>query len=61
MFTQPVTTNLGWRNDFAQAQFTEFVEDPRIQAAMQNWENEETALQEQLKTFLSDLRSTSSS
>jgi len=61
VFTQPVTTNLGWRNDFAQAQFTEFVEDPRIQAAMQNWENEETALQEQLKTFLSDLRSTSSS
>ena len=61
VFTQPVTMNLGWRNNYAQAQFTEFVEDSRIQAAMQNWENEETALRDQLKTFLSDLRSTSSS
>lgn len=61
VFTQPVTMNLGWRNNYAQAQFTEFVEDPRIQAAMQNWENEETALRDRLKTFLSDLRSTLSS
>jgi TolB-like protein/tetratricopeptide (TPR) repeat protein len=60
VFSQPVTMNLGWRVDFGQAQFTQFVEDPRIQAAMQNWENEETALRDQLKTFLSDLRSTSS-
>ena len=59
VFTQPVTMHLGWRNSFAQAQFAEFVEDPRIQAAMQNWENEESALRERVKTYLADLSSTS--
>lgn len=59
VFTEPVTMNPGWRNDFAQAQFTEIVEDPRIQAAMQNWENQEAELQGRLKAFLADLSSTS--
>jgi hypothetical protein len=57
VFTQPVTMNLGWRDAFAQAQFKEFVADPRIQAAMKNWEDEETALRDRVKSFLSDLRS----
>jgi hypothetical protein len=55
VFTQPVTLNPGWKNDYAQAQFTEFAEDPRIQAAMQNWQDEEAALRERMKGFLSDL------
>ena len=55
VFTQPVTTNLGWKTDYGQAQFTEFVADRRIQAAMQNWENEEAALRDRLKSFLADL------
>jgi tetratricopeptide (TPR) repeat protein len=55
VFTQPVTLNPGWKNDYAQAQYTEFVEDPRIQAAMQNWQDEEAALRERMKGFLSDL------
>jgi len=59
VFTQPVTINLGWRNDFEQAQFVEFVEDPRVRAAMQNWEDEQTALQQGLMSFLSEVGSTS--
>ncbi len=55
LFTQAVTLNPGWRNDFAQAQFTKFVEDPRIQAAMQNWQNEEAALRDRMKGYLADL------
>jgi hypothetical protein len=55
LFTQAVTLNPGWRNDFAQAQYSEFVEDPRIQAAMQNWQDEEAALRDRMKSFLADL------
>ena len=55
LFTQAVTLNPGWREDFAQAQFTKFVEDPRIQAAMQNWQDEEAALRDRMKGFLADL------
>ncbi len=60
VFTQPVTMNLGWRTNYAQAQYAEFAEDPRIQAAMLNWENEEAALRDRVEAFLSGLRSTSS-
>lgn len=55
LFTQAVTLNPGWRDDFAQAQFKEFVEDPRIQAAMQNWQDEEAALRDRMKGFLADI------
>jgi len=34
VFTQPVTMHSGWRNDYAQAQFEKFAEDPRVQAAI---------------------------
>jgi TolB-like protein/Tfp pilus assembly protein PilF len=59
VFTQPVTMNLGWRDDFVQAQYAEFVTDPRIVAAMQNWENEEAALRDRLHNFLMDLSAAS--
>ncbi len=55
IFTQPVTMHLGWRDGFAQAQYIEFVKDPRIIAAMQNWEDEENALRDQVQDFLLDL------
>lgn len=58
VFTEPVTTNLGWRDDFRQAQFSEFTADPRIAAAMQDWENEEASLRARLRQFLLDLSST---
>jgi TolB-like protein len=59
VFTQPVTMNLGWRDDFVQAQYAEFATDPRIVAAMQNWENEEAAQRDRLQNFLMDLSSAS--
>ncbi len=55
LFTRTVTLHSGWRNDFAQAQFTKFVEDPRIQAAMQNWQDEEAAIRDRMQGFLADL------
>jgi len=55
LFSESVATNLGWRRTFSQAQFTEFVTDPRIQSAMQNWEDEEEALRDQVRSYLADL------
>lgn len=57
VFTQPVTTNLGWRDDFSQAQFIELTADPRIISAMKNWETEEAALRDRLQNFLTELSS----
>jgi TolB-like protein len=59
LFTQPVTMNPGWKDNFVQAQFVEFVADPRVIAAMQNWENEEAVLRSRLQSFLVDLSSAS--
>lgn len=59
VFTQPVTTNLGWQDDFAQAQFVELTADPRIISAMKNWETEEAALRDRLQNFLMDLSAAS--
>jgi TolB-like protein/tetratricopeptide (TPR) repeat protein len=55
VFTQSVTTNFNWRNMFEQAQFRELVADPRIQAAMQRWEDEESVLRGEVQTYLADL------
>jgi tetratricopeptide (TPR) repeat protein len=55
LFSESVAVNLGWRRTISQAQFTEFVADPRVQTAMQRWEDEEAALRDQIKTYLADL------
>ena len=55
IFTESVATNLGWEETFKQAQYAEIIEDPRIQAAMKRWQDEEDALREQVRTFLADL------
>jgi hypothetical protein len=47
--------NLGWRENFAQLQYAEIVTDPRVQAAMRRWEDEELALRGQVQTYLADL------
>lgn len=56
VFSRSVATNLAWRDTFAQAQYAEIVEDPRVQAAMQRWEDEEAALRGEVQTYLADLR-----
>ncbi len=55
IFSEPVTMNLNWEQTLKQAQYAEIVEDPRIQAAMQKWQDEEDALREKVRTFLADL------
>jgi len=55
IFTQPITRNLNWEQTLKQAQYAEIVEDPRIQAAMKKWQDDEDALREQVRTFLADL------
>ena len=55
VFSESVAVHLDWRRTLSQAQYAEFVEDPRIQTAMQRWEDEEALLHDQVKSFLADL------
>lgn len=55
VFTDPVALNLGWRETFAQAQYKDIVADPRIQAALKRWEEEEAALRGQVQAYFADL------
>jgi len=59
VFTRPVLMNQNWRARFSQAQYTDFVADPRIQTAMQEWEAEEAVIRDQVKSYLLDLSSAS--
>ncbi len=59
VFTRPVLMDQEWRARFSQAQYTDFVADPRVQAAMQKWEAEEAVIRDQVKGYLSDLSSAS--
>ena len=49
----------GWRQDIAQAQYKDVIADPRVQAALQRWEEEEAAVREQVRTYLADLSASS--
>ncbi|MCP5089535.1 MAG: tetratricopeptide repeat protein [Gammaproteobacteria bacterium] len=55
IFSQPVAANMGWQDDFAQAQFASVVADPRVQAAMQHWKNEEEVLRQQIQAYFAEL------
>ncbi|MGB5510554.1 MAG: tetratricopeptide repeat protein [Woeseiaceae bacterium] len=55
VFTNSVAVNLGWRENFSQAQYKDIVADPRIQAAMKRWEDEEAALRGQVQAYFADL------
>jgi TolB-like protein/tetratricopeptide (TPR) repeat protein len=56
VFSRPVSMNLRWRDDLAQAQFAEILTDPRVQAAMQRWEDEEATLREDVQAYFADLQ-----
>lgn len=55
IFSQPITRALGWEETFKQAQYADVVEDPRVQAAMKKWQDDEDALREQVRHWLADL------
>jgi tetratricopeptide (TPR) repeat protein len=59
VFTRPVLMDQNWRSRFSQAQYTNFVADSRIQAAMQKWEAEEAVIRDRVKSYLLDLSSAS--
>jgi TolB-like protein/Tfp pilus assembly protein PilF len=56
VFTQSVAVNLNWREDFSQPHLADVVDDPRVQAAMQRWEEEEEALRNSVQSYLADLQ-----
>ena len=56
VFTQTVAVNLRWREIFAQPHLAEVVADPRIQAAMQRWEEDEAELRNSVRSYLADLQ-----
>ena len=55
VFSQPVTTQLRWRETFSQAVYADVVADERVREALQRWEEEYTALREKVRAFLADL------
>ena len=59
VFTRPVLMDSNWRARYSQAQYTDFVADPRVQAAMQKWETEEALIRDRIKSYLLDLSSAS--
>jgi len=59
VFTRTVLLDQDWRTRYSQAQYKEFVEDPRVQGAMKKWETEEAAIRDQVRNYLLDLSSAS--
>jgi TolB-like protein/Flp pilus assembly protein TadD len=55
VFSQPVTTDLRWRETFSQSFYTDVIADERIREALQRWEDEYNALRERVRTYLADL------
>jgi hypothetical protein len=59
VFTRSVANNLGWREALSQPMYAEIVADPRVQLAMQQWEEEEAAIRREVAAYLQDLRGAS--
>lgn len=58
VFVRSVLMTLDWRNLYSQAQYAELMSDPRIQAAMKEWETEEADIRDKVRNYLLDLNST---
>jgi len=58
VLSQPVSMNLGWQEDLAQAQYVEIVANPRVQEAMQRWQRDEAALRERVRAYFAALSAT---
>jgi len=56
IFTQSVATNLNWRENLSQPHLAKVIDDPRVQTAMQRWEEEEEALRNSVRSYLADLQ-----
>jgi len=58
VLSQPVTTNLRWREALSQSQYADIVADERIRSALQRWEEEHNVLRDQVRSYLADLSAT---
>ena len=56
VLVQSVTSNLGWREQFAQAQYADVVADPRVKEALRRWQDEETALRGEVQAYFAGLQ-----
>lgn len=52
VFTEPLTTHLGWRENFSLPMYDDIVADPRVQKEMQRWEAEEEVLRQEVRQYL---------
>lgn len=59
VLSQPVVSNLGWRHSLELAQYENIVADTRVQQALQRWDEEWSALQVRVSSYLEDLSSAS--
>jgi tetratricopeptide (TPR) repeat protein len=52
VFTEPLTTNLRWREELSHPMYDDIVADPRVQKELQRWEAEEEVLREEVRQYL---------
>ncbi|MDJ0813502.1 MAG: tetratricopeptide repeat protein [Woeseiaceae bacterium] len=57
--SESVASNLGWQETAFLPQFTEIMNDPRVQAALERWMAEEEQLRADVRGYLEDLQSAS--
>ncbi len=55
VFSESVALHLDWRDAWMQPQFAEIVADPRVQEAIQRWDDEEEALRGSVQSWFSDM------
>ena len=51
-FSRPVTADMQWRRTFAQPLYASLLDDPRIQAGLEAWEDEHAAMRIEVRQFL---------
>ena len=59
VFSSSVANSLGWKEFLSQPLYAEIVADPRVQVAMQRWEQEEAAIRSKVSAYLRDLQGAS--
>ena len=55
VFSETVAMHLNWRETWLQPHYAEVIEDERVQAALQRWEDEESALRGSVQTYFADM------
>ena len=55
VFSDSVALHLDWRETLSQPRYATFVEDERVQEAIQRWEDEEAALRGSVESYFADM------